>query len=31
MNSLSHVYVVNHLQKQELEILDSAVINQAKK
>jgi rod shape-determining protein MreC len=31
MNSLSHVYVVNHLQKQELEILDSAIINQAKK
>lgn len=31
MNSLSHVYVVNHLQKKEIEILDSAVINQAKK
>ncbi len=31
MNSLSHVYIVNHLQKQELEILDSAILNQAKK
>ena len=31
MNSLSHVYVVNHLQKKEIEVLDSAVINQAKK
>jgi len=31
MNNLTHVYVVDHLQRKELELLDSVTINQAKK